>query len=151
LIYWNPGGIRRKVSELRILAQLQDAHLILLGGTLLTPNIRLRLPNFPLRLPNFVAYRHDELSPQGQSYRGTAVLVREIVHDALPWTDFTSLSVVEFRVYARGGELKVYVEGRPPASGIHPPDLSASRTPRPQCCSATSTLSIRRGVQGPPP
>ncbi|GBP76205.1 hypothetical protein EVAR_74687_1 [Eumeta japonica] len=52
IIYWNPGGIIGKTRELRDLAQLEDAHIILLGETKLRPEQE-------LKIPNFFAYRRD--------------------------------------------------------------------------------------------
>ncbi|KOB77430.1 putative endonuclease and reverse transcriptase-like protein, partial [Operophtera brumata] len=56
LLYWNPGGVRNHVPPLRLLAQSQDVHIVLLGETKLAPN-------HEFRVPNFFVYRWDELSP----------------------------------------------------------------------------------------
>ncbi|GBP81490.1 Probable RNA-directed DNA polymerase from transposon BS [Eumeta japonica] len=92
IIYWNPGGIIGKTHELRDLAQLEDAHIILLGETKLRPEQE-------LKIPNFFAYRRDEISARGPAYRGTAVLIRrDIMHETEQLTDFETMRSIGIRV-----------------------------------------------------
>ncbi|GBP61946.1 Zinc finger MYM-type protein 1 [Eumeta japonica] len=76
ILYWNPGGIIEKTRKLCDIAQLEDAHIILLGKTKLRPEQE-------LRIPNFFAYRRNEISALRPAYRGTAVLIRrDLMHEA---------------------------------------------------------------------
>lgn len=47
--------------------------------------------NQPLRLPKFVVYRRDEIAPNDQTNRGTAVLMtRDMTHDEVELCTFVS-------------------------------------------------------------
>ena len=117
VIYWNPGGIQGKVNDLRLLAQSQDAHIILLGETKLTSNRE-------LRLPNFFVYRRDEVSRQGMPYRGTAVLVRrDLIHEELDLPPFSSMRSIGVRVKSTRAELRLYAAYRPPGETFCPSDI----------------------------
>lgn len=108
LIYWNPGGVRDKVSPLRLLAQSQDAHVILLGETKL-------LPQITFRMPNYFTYRRDEISPQHTAYRGTAILVRrDLIHEELEHPKLETLSANGVLISAANRNLKIYAGYRPP-------------------------------------
>ncbi|GBP91107.1 hypothetical protein EVAR_100408_1 [Eumeta japonica] len=84
IMYWNSEGIIGKIRELCDLVQLEDIHVILLGETKLWPQQELKIPNLNLKklgifgLAN--AYRRDEISARGPTYRGTAVLIWRDVH-----------------------------------------------------------------------
>ncbi|GBP23877.1 hypothetical protein EVAR_86254_1 [Eumeta japonica] len=92
ILYWNPGGIIGKTRELRDLAQLEDAHITLLGETKLRPEQE-------LSIPNFFAYRRDEISARGPDYRGTTVLIRrDLMHEVEQLTDFETMRLICIRV-----------------------------------------------------
>ncbi|GBP77241.1 hypothetical protein EVAR_13264_1 [Eumeta japonica] len=110
ILYWNPGGIIGKTRELRDLAQLGDAHIILLGETKLRPEQE-------LRIPNFFAYRRDEISARGPAYRGTAVLIRrDLMHKAEQLTDFETMRSIGIRVGSSEQEIRLFAAYRPPGT-----------------------------------
>ncbi|GBP39040.1 Probable RNA-directed DNA polymerase from transposon BS [Eumeta japonica] len=119
IIYWNPGGIIGKTRELRDLAQLEDAHIILLGETKLRPEQE-------LKIPNFFAYRRDEISARGPAYRGTAVLVRrDIMHEAEQLTDFETMRSIGVSVGSSEQEIRLFAAYRPPGTKMCVQDIHA--------------------------
>ncbi|GBP33315.1 hypothetical protein EVAR_30903_1 [Eumeta japonica] len=119
IIYWNPGGIIGKTRELRDLAQLEDAHIILLGETKLRPEQE-------LKIPNFFTYRRDEISARGPAYRGTAVLVRrDIMHEAEQLTDFETMRSIGVRVGSSEQEIRLFAAYRPPGTKMCVQDIHA--------------------------
>ncbi|RVE51172.1 hypothetical protein evm_004137 [Chilo suppressalis] len=119
IIYWNPGGIRRHLDELRLLSTEQDAHIILLGETLLSDKHK-------LKIPNFTTYRRDEATPYGTPFRGTAALVRrDIVHDELPWLPFKSTRTIGVRTKTGDKDLKIYAAYKPPQTQVQETDIDS--------------------------
>ncbi|GBP09119.1 hypothetical protein EVAR_4008_1 [Eumeta japonica] len=119
IIYWNPGGIIGKTRELRDLAQLEDAHIILLGETKLRPEQE-------LKIPNFFTYRRDEISARGPAYRGTVVLVRrDIMHEAEQLTDFETMRSIGIRVGSSEQEIRLFAAYRPPGTKMCVQDIHA--------------------------
>lgn len=117
ILYWNPGGIREKVPALRLLAQEQDLHVILLGETKLKPCHKLHI-NY------YSTYRRDEESPAGVAYRGTAVMVRrDVVHDELDHLPFTGIRTTGVQVSVGGQEVRILAGYRPPATELSSRDL----------------------------
>lgn len=110
LLYWNPGGVRGHAQALRQITQSQDVQIILLGETKLAPHIT-------FNVPNFFAYRRDEVSPSGTSYRGTAVLVRrDVIHEEIEHLPFEDTRTTGVMVSAAGTELRLFAGYRPPNS-----------------------------------
>ncbi|GBP49142.1 Probable RNA-directed DNA polymerase from transposon BS [Eumeta japonica] len=119
IIFWNPGGIIGKTRELRDLAQLEDAHIILLGETKLPPEQE-------LRIPNFFAYQRDGISARGPAYRGTAILIRrDIMHEAEQLTDFESMCSIGIRVRSSEQEIRLFAAYRPPGTKMCVQDIHA--------------------------
>ncbi|RVE41206.1 hypothetical protein evm_014144, partial [Chilo suppressalis] len=119
ILYWNPGGIRKHIDELRLLSTEQDAHIILLGETLLSDKHK-------LKIPNFTTYRRDEATPDGTPFRGTAALVRrDLVHEELPWLPFKSTRTIGIRTKAGDKDLKVYAAYKPPQTQVQETDMDA--------------------------
>lgn len=120
VLYWNPGGVRLQAQPLRLLAQSQDIHIILLGETKLSPHSS-------FKVPNYFVYRRDELSPaSGHAYRGTAALVRrDVIHEEIEHLPFDELRTTGVLVSAAGVELKLFAGYRPPGPRYSPQDISA--------------------------
>ncbi|GBP42179.1 hypothetical protein EVAR_25804_1 [Eumeta japonica] len=119
IIYWNPGGIIGKTHELRDLAQLEGAHIILLGETKLRPEQE-------LKIPNFFAYQRDEISARGPAYRDTAVLIRrDIMHEAEQLMDFETMRSIGIRVGSSEQEIRLFAAYRPPGTKMCVQDIHA--------------------------
>ncbi|KAJ2941788.1 hypothetical protein O0L34_g10595 [Tuta absoluta] len=109
-MYWNPGGVREHVSDLRMAVQQQNIDVILLGETKLTPGI-------DLDIPNYHCYRRDEISPRRIPYRGTAILVKmDLIHEELPLPNFLTTRSIGIRTRHAGQELRLYAAYRPPSN-----------------------------------
>lgn len=118
ILYWNPGGVRAHVHQLRTLLQEQDIQVVLLGETKLTPGVD------DFRLPNYFVYRRDELSPAGAPYRGTAVAVRrDVVHIELPLPLYTHTRSIGVEVGIAGETLRLFAAYRPPGYLFDPQDI----------------------------
>ncbi|CAB3227776.1 unnamed protein product [Arctia plantaginis] len=69
-----------------------------------------------LNIPGYFVYRQDEVSPQGEAYRGLAVLVkRTLVHQAVEPKRLDTLYALGVDIQVGGGEMRLDAAYRAPS------------------------------------
>lgn len=112
IVHWNAQGLSRKLRLLRVFLSEHKVDVMLISETHLRSSDKCRLPNYH-------TYRRDEVTEQGQAYRGLAVLVkRNVVHQPLDEARIESFYALGIVVNAAGEELRVFAAYKPPSTRL---------------------------------
>ncbi|CAB3222377.1 unnamed protein product [Arctia plantaginis] len=112
VVHWNADSLKGKVGLLRLFLKEQRVDVMLISETYLKSKLQ-------LRIPGYFVYRQDEVTPQGEAYRGLAVLVkRTLVHQAVEPKRLDTLYALGVDIQVGGGEMRLYAAYRAPSTPL---------------------------------